>query len=430
MELYEIIDMLAKESSTKKKSEILKENHDNLLIKKYFKATLDPFINYWIRISDIPESIGFERLSLELIDDIIDNLNCRKVTGHAARDYLFGVMDSLHYEDKVLLKNMINHDPNCKVSLGLVNKCWNKLIPEFPVMLADKYDEKTAKGIPEGKDKIIVQKKEDGGRVAIVVDYSGNVIVYSRNGNPLETHGVFNETFKHYAGKVFDGELLVINETGVQDRKTGNGIFNRAVRNTITLEEALSLHAVLWDVIDYDKWMDGFDETPYNVRLNELISIMETIPNHKASIVESKVVSTHKECQSFYENMIEHGFEGAMMKVATMPWESKRSKFVLKLKETKDATLKCVAVTPHSKNSNLIGSIECVSECGKLVVSIGSGLTDEDRQKDPEYFLNKLIDMQYNMLITSKDKTYSMFLPRYRGIRLDQNEADTLEKLL
>jgi ATP-dependent DNA ligase len=430
MHLYEIIDMLAKESSTKKKSEILKENQDNLLLKKYFKATLDPFINYWIRISDIPESIGFERISLEVIDDIIDNLNGRKVTGHASRNYLFGIMDSLHYEDKVLLKNMINHDPNCKVSLGLVNKCWNKLIPEFPVMLADKYDEKTAKGIPEGKDKIIVQKKEDGGRVAIVVDYSGNVIVYSRNGNALETHGVFDETFKPYCGKVFDGELLVIDQTGVQDRKTGNGIFNKAVRNTITLEEALSLHAVLWDVIDYDKWMDGFDETPYNSRLNELISIMENIPSHKASIVESNVVSTHEECQSFYENMIEQGFEGAMMKVATMPWESKRSKFVLKLKETKDATLKCISVTPHSKNSNLIGSIECVSECGKLVVSIGSGLTDEDRKKDPEYFLNKLIDMQYNMLITSKDKTYSMFLPRYRGIRLDQNEADTLEKLL
>ena len=50
MELYEIIDMLAKESSTKKKSEILNVNHDNLLLKKYFKATLDPFINYWIRI--------------------------------------------------------------------------------------------------------------------------------------------------------------------------------------------------------------------------------------------------------------------------------------------------------------------------------------------------------------------------------------------
>ena len=430
MELFEIIDQLAKESSTKKKSEILNSNRDNELLKKYFKAALDPFINYWIRVSDVPVSNGTQHLTVEIIQDVIDNLHGRKVTGHAARDYLFQVMYNLHHKDKVLITNMINHDPDCKVSFGLVNKCWNKLIPEFPVMLADKYDEKTAKGIPEGKDKIIVQKKEDGGRVAIVIDHSGVVSVYSRNGNPLETHSVFDETFKQYRGKVFDGELLVIDDTGVQDRKTGNGIFNRAVRNTITLSEALKFHAVLWDVIDYDKWLDGFDETPYNKRLSVLVDIMESIPSHKASIVESKIVSTHTECQRFYEHMIEQGYEGAMMKVATMPWESKRSKFVLKLKETKDATLKCISVTPHSKDASLIGSIECITECGKLNVSIGSGLTDKDRQQSPEYFLNKLIDMQYNMLITGKDKTYSMFLPRYRGIRLDQNEADTLEKLL
>lgn len=434
MKLHEIIAALAAESSTKAKSAILQKYKDNFDLKLYFKATLDPFINYWIRISDVPESTGneFNHLDATTIQQVINNLNGRVFTGHAARDYVYDVMLSLNQEDKILLKNMINRDANCKVAEGLVNKCWKKLIPEFPVMLADKYDEKTAKNIPEGKDKIIVQKKEDGGRVAIVVLPDSSVTVYSRNGNVLETHGVFDSHFSQYPGKVFDGELLVLDpNTGkFADRKLSNGIFNKAVRGTITPEEAATLHAVLWDVVPYEKWMDGFDEASYKDRLAELLICALTIPTHRASVVETKVVSTHYECQKFYDDMLEQGFEGAMMKVATMPWEAKRSKFVLKLKETKDATLLCVGVQQHSKYPDQIGSLECKTSCGKLEVSIGSGLTEEDRKRPPEYFVDKLIDIQYNMLITKKNSDkHSMFLPRYRSIRLDQSVADNLEHL-
>ena len=432
MKLHEIIAALAAETSTKAKSAILEKYKDNFDLKLYFKATLDPFINYWIRISDVPELSGINNLDAVTIQEVINNLNGRVFTGHAARDYVYGVMLSLTVEDQILLKNMVNRDANCKVAEGLVNKCWKNLIPEFPVMLADKYDAKTAKNVPEGQDKIIVQKKEDGGRVAIVVLPDSSVTVYSRNGNILETHGVFDATFNQYPGKVFDGELIAIDHDGkVLDRKTSGGYFNKAVRGTISLEEAEQLQAVLWDIISYDKWLVGFDSKPYNLRLAELMSCAYTMPINRVSFIETEFVSTHEECQEFYARMLEQGFEGAMMKVATMPWEAKRSKLVLKLKETKDATLKCVGVQPHTKNPLLIGSLECETSCGRLKVSIGSGLTEEDRNRDPSYFVDKLIDMQYNMLITKKNTDdYSMFLPRYRSIRLDQQTADTLEHLL
>jgi hypothetical protein len=78
----------------------------------------------------------------------------------------------------------------------------------------------------------------------------------------------------------------------------------------------------------------------------------------------------------------------------------------------------------------LIGAIECETSCVQLKVSIGSGLSEEDRKHDPSYFIGKLIDMQYNTLINSKtSETHSMFLPRFRGIRLDQKTADSLDHL-
>lgn len=430
MKLHEIIAALAAESSTKAKSAILEKHKDNFDLKLYFKATLDPFINYFIRIKDLPGVSGINNLDAVTIQEVINNLNGRVFTGHAARDYVYGVMLSLTVEDQILLKNMINHDANCKVAEGLVNKCWKNLIAEFPVMLADKYDAKTAANIKEGKDRIFVQKKEDGGRVAIVVTSDHMVTVYSRSGNILETHEVFQNLFARFPGKVFDGELLVLDDTGIQDRKASNGIFNKAVRGTITPDEASMFHVVVWDVIDHGRWLSGYDETPYTDRFATLVNVCSSLPQQKVSIVQSQLISTHAEAQMFYERMLEQGFEGAMMKVATMPWEAKRSKLVLKLKETKDATLKCVGVQPHTKNPRLIGSLECETSCGRLKVSIGSGLTEEDRNRDPGYFIDKLVDMQYNMLITKKTSDeHSMFLPRYRSIRLDQQVADTLEHL-
>jgi hypothetical protein len=87
-------------------------------------------------------------------------------------------------------------------------------------------------------------------------------------------------------------------------------------------------------------------------------------------------------------------------------------------------------VQPHSKNPDWIGSLECETSCGMLRVSVGSGLTEEDRKKKPEEYIDKLIAVHYNMLINSKNSDkHSMFLPRYEHIRTDVKQADTLDHL-
>lgn len=427
--LFEIISELAAESSTKKKTEILMGYKDNELLKSAFFLALDPFTNYYIT-AEVSMRSGTKELDRETLQDINLNLAGRVVTGHAARDYLEETMAKLTNESQIILKRIINHDMECKVAGGLVNRVWPNLIDEFPVMLAEKYDEKTAANIKEGKDAIFVQLKADGGRVQVVVDEKGAVTCYSRNGNILLTHGVFDAMFSPYINQVFDGELLVIDENGINDRKTGNGIFNKAVRGTIAAAEAAKFHIVLWDLIPLADWKAGYCGAPYTLRFNNLKLITDKMTPGRASLVETKIVSTMEEVQEFYEKKLEEGEEGAMVKPNDMPWESKRSKYCLKLKEVKDATLRCVGVLPHSKFPDQIGSLECMTECGLLEVNIGSGLGEIDRKKPASYYIGQLIDMKFNALIKKRGSTiYSMFLPIYRGIRLDQNQADTLDKL-
>ena len=425
--LSNIISQLAAESKTSVKQAILQEQSDNVLLKDYFNATLNPFINYYIRLKEVPATSGEYELDVELIKQIIATLHGRVLTGHAARDYLNEVLASLTTEDQILLKNMINRDANCKVAEGLVNKCWKGLIPEFPCMLAESYDEKTIKNIPEGPNSIIVQKKEDGGRVAIVVSEDHAVTIYSRAGNILETFGVFDAIFAQYPGKVFDGELVVSASEGVLPRTASNGIFNKAVRGTISQEEAEKLHVVMWDVIDLADWKAGYSKVPYSTRLETLNTIGSNI-KAKASVIETEYISTHDQAMEFYARMVAQGYEGAMVKRADMIWENRRSKFVLKLKGINDATLKVVGVKAHSKYPELIGSLECATDCGMLEVSVGSGLSADDRTKDPSEYIGKYVDIMYNMIIKSKNSDKkSLFLPRLKAVREDKTETDKLE---
>jgi len=65
-----------------------------------------------------------------------------------------------------------------------------------------------------------------------------------------------------------------------------------------------------------------------------------------------------------------------------------------------------------------------------LEVSIGTGLSGDDRKRPASDFVGNLIDMKFNQLILGRDsEKYSMFLPVYRAIRVDVKKADTLAKL-
>ena len=88
MKLYQIIESLAAESSTKAKSAILTKYKDRLDLKAYFKATLDPFINYFIRVKDVPSISGDLNLELKMISDVVAQLNGRIFTGNAAKRYV------------------------------------------------------------------------------------------------------------------------------------------------------------------------------------------------------------------------------------------------------------------------------------------------------------------------------------------------------
>lgn len=439
MKVSDIFLALRKTSSLNEKRDILKKNENNLVLKEIFRMVNTPSVNFFLRVEADLNVSGGDLITTPLLESLNSNIVERKITGNAARDWVKSVMETLDPGEQTVFRNLINRDMDCGVGKELVNKTWKNLIPEMPCMLADKYDPNKKNCFSDletsrasgNLPKIIVQTKCDGLRAQFHVDLDGNVKAYTRSGNELLLHGTFDYLLQPFSGHVVDGELIILTETGVEDRKTSNGIANKSVRGTITPEEAAQFTFVCWDVIPENSfWNSDFFDVPYEKRLSTLTSKVNTINNARVQLVDTKFVYTVAEALEFYERQLSKGLEGAMLKDASMPWENKRSKRMLKLKEEKECTLLCVGVTPHTKDPTKIGSLLLESSDGYLKVNTGSGLLDEDRNKTPDYFVGKLVNVKYNATIRAKDsETMSLFLPIFKGLRFDVLEADSVEKV-
>lgn len=433
MSIYEIIESIAAIGSTKEKQAILERNKDNNVLRLCFMYAENPRFNFYVKCKpdEFTSVGGTNDLTLATFYDL-DKLIDRTYTGNAAREFINTIMEDLTIEAQLILARIINKDLRCNCGTAIANKVWKNLIPEYPVMLASKGDAKAMDTLRKFGGPYIVQKKCDGGRVNVMVDADGKVTYRSRNGNELNLYGMFDTQFSDYRNSVFDGELLVRDDHGVADRKTGNGLYTKAVRGTLSVKEVASFCMEVWDVIHIEEFNAGVGKVTYEDRLTTLLNYSKFNPT-LVQVVESQKVNTLEQCFEFYDRMRSEGEEGAIIKTAKGVWEDKRSKHMVKMKAEETADLLCVGWEPGSgKYANMIGNLIVQTSCGKLVTGVGTGLNDADRAQPPEYYLGKVIELCYNEVIASKNPkvtTKSLFLPVYKQVRFDKNTANSLSEL-
>jgi len=291
---------------------------------------------------------------------------------------------------------------------------------KFPVMLASQ-----SKFIDRIHFPCYAQVKMDGMRALIVV-HNGITIVYSRNGKIMAGLGEhFKSIVTKHDNMVYDGELIVLGANNKPlDRKSGNGILHKAVVNTISDEEIKRIRITLWDLIPFDDWKNNFCATPYNTRLGTLKHIPET---NLHSIIKTYDINSLDEAQTLFKTMLDNGEEGIILKNNDHPWENKRSLQMIKMKEVKEIDLKVVDwVKGKGKYVGMLGALQCENKDGSIKVDVGIGYVDEQRKKfTKEYSVGKIISVQYNAVITRKDKDVkSLFLPVFVEFRPDKEESD------
>lgn len=445
--VHDVVKMLENEPSKNAKLALLKE-HKNDDLREFFYLALEPTVIFYIK--KIPAFEPDSKMITSLMDatyKMVNNIANRKLTGHAASDFIADLLCRLSAEEAEMLCRIIKKDPRCGMSDKTINKVWPKLITEKLYMRCASFNQKNLERVTY---PAIAEEKADGLFIN-AIRKDGVPQFLSRNMKPMEFHGNLEHEIINMEANgdfVIHGEGLVLNEDGTDylDRKTGNGIISKAIKGTISPEEAARIHLKVWDVMPLDAWRSKKCEFPYELRRAKIHGMVDKLESPKIFYIDSKEVENIYEAERFFRAMLDMGREGAIIKNFDGIWKSSTSgsKDCVKMKKKDPADLLCTGTYPHKQayvmrgdekidTTKWIGGLNLQSAEGTIVVNSGSGLGDLDRQKPPEYYIGKIIEVEYNEIITAKNKdTKSLFLPIIKEVRdpADKDEADSYELIL
>lgn len=404
-----IIQKLKETSGTNDKIQTLKDNKESQELKRYVYLTESPRVRYYMKSSSIPDVHSKGSLTLSECLDILEDVKERNVTGHSARDLIISVFEKTTPQNQELLRNLLDSDLRCGIGYKAINKVWDNLIQYPEVQLAST----DIQGITF---PAFSQLKADGVRVV----YTDGVF-QTRNGTIPETLGVFD--YLKELNIRLDGEFVCYEGTEPLDRKTSNGIINKALKGTITQEEANKIVYLVWDMPSEKPYKDRFEELKHFL-IEELPTNME--------LIESIIVQDIDEAQEHFKEKRKEGLEGTILKNLDSKFENKRSKSIVKMKAEYEADLKVTGFEYGTgKNSNRVGNLLLESACGNVKVSCGifKDFPEEIRDEWLED-LPRIVTVRYNERIKAKGReTESLFLPRVISVRSDKDDADTLEKM-
>ena len=434
--VYTVLDKLANDNSRLAKEAILRSELQNQDFWQAARLALDPFVNFYIK--KIPAHTKSQTATLSLTQALTElgRLSNREVTGNAGIDHLVYILENVSEADSLVIERVIAKDLKCGVSEATINKIKPGHIPTYPVMLASAYDQRL---IDRFDWPGICQLKLDGMRFNAIVR-GENVEFRSRNGKEISIpNDIFSRAFvalaKEYgADYVFDGELLVVDAAGKPlDRKTGNGVLNKAVKGTVSKSEAAQIRATVWDAIPVENFVEGIYSVAYESRFTRLVGAHKQFSessrqlSHLISPVLTEYVNNDYEARRMFERFLAEGQEGTILKDRNAIWEDKRSKGSIKFKGELEADMRIIGwELGTGKNAKRLGALVVSSEDGRIVVNVGTGFTDSDRDSIRPDVVGKIASIKYNARIQDKKgNTESLFLPVFVEIREDKDVADS-----
>ena len=164
----------------------------------------------------------------------------------------------------------------------------------------------------------------------------------------------------------------------------------------------------------------AFDIIVPSMRFQDRLNILSTLNlGNFIEKVEFSSICTVVQSVIKARDLANDGYEVAYIKHINHIYEpGKRVNTAAKLKYRKSADLLCIDIIQGTgKYEGLIGSLVLQDSKGRIV-AVGSGLDDSLRNKNKDYFLSKVIEVEYEQIID----TYIQ--PTYIGIRNDKTSKD------
>lgn len=441
--ILDILTKLAATTEINKKMAILADNKDNDLLREVFRITYTKQLMFHIKKfpTEVDMYHGLPHSLSWAINEIMENLATRKVTGSAARESLRKTASLINEEDREVLRRIINRDLECGAGTTLPNRVWPKLIPEQPQCLATPFSLKAMSRI---KYPAISQLKADGARcmsdlisgkeprkvtranneytgltnldasLVRIADYLGDdyvmdgELVYRGDVSvkvakssipaPGEVRKSLNTDLSWLIGDDEDVERaagvedpITPEEAAISDakREAGNGIVNKSLQGTISDKEQQNIVYQVWDLVPYDIYYGDKkqqkEQDPkkagYQHRLARLVAALQYLGIDNIEVVPTRTVNNFEEAKADYNQYRLDGMEGSILKNVDFVWRDSRVPDQVKIKNKTPIDLKIIDVYPHKKDPNKVGGFVVVDASGHAQTNTGSGLTDTDKEK-------------------------------------------------
>lgn len=454
MSIKQILDEIAAEPSTNQKMVILSKYKDNELLKRVIYLAHSKRVKFYIK--QIPEYKFLGKIfDLEEALHELNNFSNRVLTGSEAVFHLSYILSSVLPDDAYVLERIIDKDLKIGMN-GNVNKVFPKLIEETPYMGAKPFDIQLARDLFKGGKNVYCDVKMDG-RYNNAIIRKGEVELESRSGEPVILDAKFVRELSQFPDCVLNGELTI---WGIE-RYKANGIIRSLIditskqssrsdsennkriqafegENDMSFKEALdSIIYTVWDMITVDEYFDQKSDRPYEERWNDLLKEWIKINSKRISPVEKIEAKSYDEALIYFQECLERGLEGCILKAKDGKWKDGKPKWQIKMKMEMDIDLQIIDFnygTKGTKNENVISSIICQSS-DKLLKTVPAGMSEkmmDDVTKNIEEWRGKIITVKCSGLTQDANKNYATLHPRVNSnkFRDDKTIADSLEDII
>ena len=426
-----IIERLEADNSRLAKEAILAEAMEQGLDEFFegVKMALDKLYTFGVKQVPVKDPVGGQGLSWNNFKELAEALYRRELTGHAARDAIqlaMGVSTDLQWNN--FYRRILIKDLRCGVSEKTVNTVAKKskkpeyAVPVFECMLA--HDGANHETKITGKK--ILQPKLDGVRVLTVVDYESRTVVqYTRNGKVLEN-------FSHITDYLLDN-LDNFGRSYVLDGEIVSRSFQDLMKQVHRKDDVQAGDArlCLFDILPLAEFKQGksvMGQKRRSAYLQNFANIfadsnfIEIIPQIEVNLDEFLGEIEYKD---YNKKAIEDGFEGIMIKDPDAKYECKRSVSWLKQKPFIEVSLAVTAVEEGTgRNQGKLGALVCegVDDGKRIVVNVGSGLTDDQREEfwvAKDSLIGQVVEVRADAATRSQDSEdlWSLRFPRFLRFR-------------
>jgi DNA ligase-1 len=433
VEILEDIESIQGTNAKVAHLEIYKENET---LREFFRLAEDPYTDFGVK--KLPKlrcrsnSIVNQSDVQKYIELLRDELAPRGLTGNSARGAVILALESMDEITQKWCVRLLLRNLRCGVSGKLVNRIWPGLVEPFAVLLATQVPV-DSKNIPIGiKFPVRVEPKLDGLR-CIAIKHNGVVTLYTRSGSVLQTLPKIKKVLEDCPMDEFvlDGEAM-INRADLESWNDSASVIMSHKNKKDDVDMTLNV----FDSMSFETWKSRKSWT-LDVRLQFRDIVLKKSNSTSVVPVFGKLVNSLEELVEYFNECLEHGYEGIMIKDPNGLYEWKRVKTsVMKYKPVE--THEGIVVGWYkggvgTKHEDTFGGFEILGSNG-AITRVGGGFRDEQRDeigKDPDSYVGRIAEVEGAKGLTIDGKIRFPVFLRWRAREdVDQSLFETYESFM